>query len=98
MQEEKFEQAADDLSEAISISPMVALYYLRRAQCYMSLGKFNAAVADFSKVIDLSPDSISLKTRVLPALNGRAAAYRALGEMGLAMQDSTRAQEIENSD
>ncbi len=91
-----FHEAIADFSEAITISPMVALYYLRRAECYSTLGSFTAAVADFSKVIELSPYSVSLKTRVLPALIGRATAYEALGEDDLAVQDRLRAQEIES--
>jgi hypothetical protein len=98
MQETQFEAAIEDLSQAISISPMVALYYLKRAECYMSSGSFSAAVADFSKVIELSPYSVSLKTRALPALTGRAMAYDALGEKGLAAQDRARAQEIAASE
>ncbi|CAL8080678.1 unnamed protein product [Calicophoron daubneyi] len=52
-----FESAVALFTEAIKLNPKSALFYARRASCYVKMEKPCAAIRDCDKAISLNPDS-----------------------------------------
>ncbi len=50
------ERAIEDNTSAINTNPTVAAAYINRAYCYRKIGKLEIAVADYDKVLELTPD------------------------------------------
>lgn len=55
-QEDKLKEALDDLNVSIKLMPDSADSYLERACVYLDMNKNEAAIADFSKALDISKD------------------------------------------
>lgn len=68
------------LTNTIEQDPSNYLTYYKRATAYLSLGRTNAAVEDFSKILDLKPDFEK-------ALMQRARIYAKEGDFELAQKD-----------
>lgn len=68
------------LTDTIEQDPSNYLTYYKRATAYLSLGRTNAAVEDFSKILDLKPDFEK-------ALMQRARIYAKEGDFELAKKD-----------
>jgi tetratricopeptide (TPR) repeat protein len=79
-----FDQAIDDLNEAMRIQPSPEAYR-GRADAHRKKGQFAKALADCTELIDLQPEAPS-------AYQLRAETYRAMGDDRKAALDDTRAQ------
>lgn len=69
----------------------IALIYNLRGVAYYYLKKYDAAISDYSKAIELDPDFAG-------AYNNRGICYQALGETEKSNADFAKADEIENKD
>lgn len=78
---QKFENAIADLNILLKIEPDSAEVYRDRADCYTACGKYNLAIADYTKSIKFD-DSKTAPNYLL-----RAAAYDKLGKPDLAKAD-----------
>ena len=50
-----YNEAVADLTEAIELKPLCALFYSNRGTVQAELGKYNEASADYIKAIELEP-------------------------------------------
>lgn len=75
----QYQQAIDDYTRAIQLSPSLSPAYYNRGLVYMQLGFFELAVTEFSTVIDLDPNLID--------------AHRLLGEAYFRLRYYSRALE-----
>ncbi|MFM7136402.1 MAG: tetratricopeptide repeat protein [Planctomycetota bacterium] len=75
----RLEEAVEALTKSVAIAP-VAQAYFDRAFCYQSLGKFRAAVADYTEAQRLDP-------RLVSAVCERGHAHQQLGEFTQALDD-----------
>jgi suppressor of tumorigenicity protein 13 len=57
LSEGDFESAVASFTEAIKLNPKSALFYARRASCFVKMKKPCAAIRDCDKAISLNPDS-----------------------------------------
>ncbi|KAG0165776.1 hypothetical protein DFQ28_001164 [Apophysomyces sp. BC1034] len=76
----QFADALTSYDAAILMDPENYLSYYKRATAYLSLGRTNAAVDDFSKILSLKPDFGQV-------LIQRARIYVKTGDFNLAKQD-----------
>jgi tetratricopeptide (TPR) repeat protein len=84
-----YERAIESLDQAIAKKPDYFLAYDLRALCYTLKNPpdFDRAVADYSQVIQLHPDAV--------AYHNRANAYLAQAKVGAAINDFTKAIELD---
>jgi serine/threonine protein kinase len=54
-QEGRYQESADDMTEAIKLSPDAAAQYHRRASCFFHLGEYQKAIADLDVAISKEP-------------------------------------------
>jgi len=95
LMEEDFEYAASDFTRGLQIHPADLSLMVLRAQAYMNLEKYDAALADCNEVIKkqpmtrvVTPSGKPLKINVLfEAYRERVNAYRALGQFEKALDD-----------
>jgi tetratricopeptide (TPR) repeat protein len=87
IQEEKFAQAIDPLTEALKLDPAFAIAFNARGYCYSRLRKFKEAVADFDEAIKLNPAYGN-------AYTNRSAARRGLGDKTGADADLAKARDL----
>ena len=59
----KFEEAAEHYSEAIKFDPTDHVFYSNRSGCYTSLKKYDEALQDAEKCIELKADWHKAYTR-----------------------------------
>ena len=85
------ERAIADANSAIKLDPNLAGAYFARAHVYLDTGRPEQAVADYGHILDLNPD-IYIEVMTLAH---RSRAHLALGGLGDAIQDATRAIELE---
>ncbi|MBI1930318.1 tetratricopeptide repeat protein [Candidatus Poribacteria bacterium] len=67
-QKGKWQEAIEQFSEALILSPSFIEARIERARAHIFLGKWDEAIADFSEVLLSNPQSVE-------ALEGRASAY-----------------------
>jgi import receptor subunit TOM70 len=79
--QKKFEEAAEQYTKAISLSP-TAIFYCNRAACYSNLQKFELALQDCNDAIRLDP-------KYAKAFHRRALAFEKLGQKQEALNDHT---------
>lgn len=65
MKLEEYGYALSDASQAIKLDPRYAKAYYRRATCYMQILKFQAAVADFKKVLAIEPKNELVRSQMV---------------------------------
>ena len=75
----KMANAIADYSRIIQIYPDESDTFLARGELYAKLKKYDQASQDYTKAIDILPDAQLYKER--------AAAYKILGKMDLAIKD-----------
>jgi tetratricopeptide (TPR) repeat protein len=85
------ELSIQDFSRAIALDPADASYLHNRANSYLGLGKYDAALADLSAGIKLDPKSAGL-------YSARGQTYRFLNQYELSVADLSRAIELEGPD
>ncbi|PZC70667.1 hypothetical protein B5X24_HaOG215303 [Helicoverpa armigera] len=56
MKLQKYAQAVKDCTKAIELDDKYLKAYIRRAQSYEATEKFDEALADFKKILELDPD------------------------------------------
>ena len=81
--DKQYEKAVEVLTKAIGIKPTSKLYF-DRANAYAAQKKYDLALSDFSKVIELDPNNAD-------AYNARGNAYLQLDKTDLAIQDINKA-------
>jgi tetratricopeptide (TPR) repeat protein len=86
-----FARAFEICQKLASEYPNAHLYPTRLGDVYESLGKWDNAIAEYSKTIELRPDNIE-------ALSKRAAAYNNLGQYHKALADYRKACELNPQD
>uniref|UniRef100_A0A6N2KT49 STI1 domain-containing protein n=1 Tax=Salix viminalis TaxID=40686 RepID=A0A6N2KT49_SALVM len=57
LSQDKFEEAIEHLTEAISLNPTSAIMYATRATVYIKMKKPNAAIRDANAALEINPDS-----------------------------------------
>lgn len=82
-----FEKALSDYNWLLKKSPDYWMYFRDRGRLYAARYKYNDALADFTKAIDLD-------AKEDPPYKDRAAVYRQLGRIVLATADEKRAAEV----
>lgn len=85
--DKQYEKATESLTKAIAVKPTSKLY-LDRANAYAAQKKYDVAVSDFSKVIELDPKNAD-------AYNARGNAYLQLDKTDLAIRDINKAIELD---
>ena len=88
--EERVEMAIADATRAIELDPNLPNAYFVRAHANMDIGEGEQAVADFSRVLDGSPE---LYVRVMTYAH-RSQAQRYIGNLAWAIDDATKAMEL----
>lgn len=88
MNEEKYNEAIADFTEAIELAPNAAYIYRARADTYRKINSFEKAINDYNKAIVLEPDKAQ-------AYFGRGCAYDGKGDIYKAIRDYTKAVEID---
>ena len=78
-------------SEAVRLKPVAVGPYIGRGRASTALGKFDDALADFTRAIELNPKSVL-------ALRERARVYRLTGAVALAECDEQMAAVVEAED
>lgn len=78
------EQAEDLFSACIALKPEATLSWYQRGVCRLATNDFSGAVGDFSRVLELQPNSPN-------AFGSRALAYRDPGNLALALSDLNEA-------
>lgn len=86
LEKKDYDTAMSLFTEAVTQRPEAAAAYLMRARACLALGKLDAAIADFTKSIALSPATA--------AYQERGAAYAQKGLHQLAEQDYRKANEL----
>ena len=84
---ENYQQAANLATQAIEIQPTNPYAYDRRAAAYWYDGQLKEAVADYTKELELEPNSVS-------ALNGRGQCLAEMGDFSKAADDLLQAIEL----
>ena len=87
VQQKRYRKALADYSQSLRIAPGHADRRLARGELNFKLGKFAAAVADNTKVLELNPPSAI----ALQAYLSRGAALLSLGEKARALRDFDQA-------
>jgi tetratricopeptide (TPR) repeat protein len=86
-----YEQAAGDLTDAISIDPTVATFYYNRGLAYCHLTEYSLAVADLTQATALAPGYSN-------AYHTRGRAYAQLAQYREAIADFTSAIRLDHYD
>jgi tetratricopeptide (TPR) repeat protein len=60
----EYDEAINDLNEAIRLDPTYALAYRGRGDCYNEKGQYEDARRDFEKALSLNPKLESVKTKL----------------------------------
>lgn len=87
VQQKRYRKALADYSQSLRIMPGDADRRLARGELNFKLGKFDAAIADNTKVIALNPPTAT----ILQAYLTRGAAHLALGRKARALRDFDQA-------
>ena len=82
-----YERAADDLNQALSITPDSHELLLNIGVLNMLQGAYSTAIADFSELLPIEQDIQQDSELVPQALYNRALAYNYSGELELAVSD-----------
>jgi tetratricopeptide (TPR) repeat protein len=88
MTRRKWQAAIARFDEAIRAMPRAAAIYENRAACYQQLGKFERAIADYTRALQLAPELAPV------VYENRAYCYKGLGELALALADFNHALEL----
>ena len=87
IQEERFAEAIEPLSQAVKLDPFLATTFNARGYAYYRLKKFPQAIADFDQAIKLNPVYGN-------AYTNRSAARRAAGDKVAADADLAKARDL----
>ncbi len=87
----RFQQAIVDATKAIKLDPKLAGAYFIRAHAYADTGRAKLAIADYDRVLKLSP---SIYLEVI-TYSHRSQAHRYLGNLDESVHDATYAIELE---
>lgn len=87
----KHDQAVEEFTKAIEISPRFVDAYLFRGLSYDVRCQYNQAIKEFTKAIEINP-------RDAMAYNARGFTYRKMDQYDLAIKDYTKSIEINPSD
>ncbi len=77
-----FERAIEDYTSAINKDPGFAPAYTDRGACYISLGKYETALADYKKALELVPSNDQRPY----AIQVRTVAFRAISDLQKKLQ------------
>jgi len=87
LQEEHFQEAIEQLTEALKLDPALSLAYNARGYAYIRLKRYAEALADFDEAIRLNPSYLN-------AYVNRGSTRRAAGDKPGADADKAKAQEL----
>ena len=87
LQEERFAEAIQQLTEAVRLDPALALAYNARGYAYYRLKQYPQAMADFDRAISLNPGYAN-------AYQNRSAARGATGDKAGSVADQAKAREL----
>jgi tetratricopeptide (TPR) repeat protein len=87
MNDQRFQDALNDLAEAIKLKPGDARAYEQRAAIYMRTNDYDKALADYAEAIKASPGEIKYH-------NYRAYVYETRGDLPKAMAENDAALKI----
>jgi tetratricopeptide (TPR) repeat protein len=87
LQEDHFQEAIEQLTEALKLNPSFALAYNARGYAHFRLKQYPQALADFDEAIRLTPSYLN-------AYVNRGAARRAAGDKAGADADQAKAREL----
>ena len=57
LNDSELQKAPDLLTDAIKLNPRLAVLYVKRASVFIKLQKWNAAIRDCDRPIEINPDS-----------------------------------------
>jgi tetratricopeptide (TPR) repeat protein len=86
--QQSFQDAINDYSEALKLSPQDPRIYEQRAAVEMKIQDYDKALADYSEVIKLKPSEVRY-------LNYRAYIYEVKGDVKSSMADTEKALKID---
>lgn len=81
-------KAVKDFTKAIELQPNFSKAYFNRAQAYSSLKKYDNAIADFNKMVEIRPVALKM------VINKRAEVYFKKGDYAKARADVEKAKEL----
>ena len=87
LQEEHYQEAIEQLTEALKLDPALSLAYNARGYAYIRLKRYAEALADFDEAIRLNPSYLN-------AYVNRGSARRAAGDKAGAGADQAKAREL----
>jgi len=85
---ERYAEAAEDVTQAMRHDPKAAVFYHQRGSCYFNMKQYERAAADFSGAIEREPTKASHYTN-------RGLCWQALGKMDEAGSDFETAKKLE---
>lgn len=86
-----YTRAAEYYTQVLSLNPNYQDAYFKRGLTYIYMKKYDLAVADYNKLLELNP------TYYTSAYNNRGVAYKNLKEYDKAVADFTRALEMDST-
>jgi len=89
-------KALEYANRAVEVEPNAEVSYFARAITYDALGRYDDAIADFSKGIDVNPRNRCNNNSL--ALGNRANVYLKLGKPELALEDANKAIALNGND
>jgi tetratricopeptide (TPR) repeat protein len=87
LQEDRYQEAIEPLTEALKLDPAFSLAYNARGYAHFRLKQYPQALADFDEAIRLNPSYLN-------AYVNRGAARRAAGDKAGADADQAKAREL----